>query len=62
MQDISYLDKPLPLNSFALHRNFMAVFFPDKLKRLRNGPFKIINKTTEVTYELYTQNGKLVYT
>ena len=46
--------KPLPLNSFVLHRNFKQVQFSDKLKPLRNGPLKIIYKHTAVTCELLT--------
>ena len=62
MQNSPNLDKPLPLNSIVLHRNFGVVQFPDKLKPLRNGPFKLLNKPTEVTYELVTSDGKIIHT
>ena len=35
--------KHLPLNSVVLHRNIKAVEFPDKLKPLHKGDFKIVN-------------------
>ena len=53
------LDKSLPLNSFTLHRKIEAVHFSDKLKPLRYGPSKIVNRRTEVKYELLTQDGKI---
>ena len=58
MQDTPNLDKPFTLKSFVLRRYFKAVRFSDKLKHLQNGPSKIINKPTEVMYELLTQGGK----
>ena len=62
IQETTNPDKPLPLNSFVLHRNFKQVQFSDKLKPLRNGPFKIINKPTDVTYELLTSEGFTFHT
>ena len=41
---------------------FEAVQFLDKLNQLRSGPFKIVNKPTEVTYEILTQNGRTIHT
>ena len=35
--------RPLDIDTFVLKRNFLHVHFPDKLKPLRNGPFKIID-------------------
>ena len=58
MQKPHKSDKPLPLNSFILHQNRRAVHFSDKLKKLREGPFKVFNKPTKVTHELLTQDGK----
>ena len=55
------MDKPLLLNSFALHPFFEAVQFSQKLKPLRNGLLKIIIKRTEVTYELLKQAGKTIH-
>ena len=56
------LDKPLPVNSFVLHRKSKAVQFSDKLQPLRNGPFKLIKKPTGATYELLKQDGKTLHT
>ena len=56
MQTSPNLDTPLPRNSIALHRISKAVQFLDKQKPLGNGPFKIFNKPTVVTYELLTQD------
>ena len=44
------LDKPLPLNSIVLHRTFKAPEVSDELEPVHNGPFKTINKPTEVMY------------
>ena len=55
----AYITKPyhegklLPLGTFVLKRNFSHVHFSDKLKPLRNGPYKILDRLSEVTYELY---------
>ena len=50
MQNSTDLGKPLPLLSFALHRNLKPVQFSDKLEPLRNDPFKIFNQTMEVNF------------
>ena len=57
MQDTTNPDKPLPLYSSVLNRNFRAIQISDKLKLLRNGFLKIITKPTDVTYELLTPTG-----
>ena len=62
MQNSPSLDKSLPLNSFVSHRIFKSVQLTKKLKPLRIGPFMTINKPTEVTYELLTQEGKTFHT
>ena len=49
--------KPLPIGTFVLKRNFTHVHFSDKLKPLRIGPYKIIDRLSEVTYELLAQDG-----
>ena len=36
--------RPLDISTFVLKRNFLLAHFSDKLKPLRVGPFKIINK------------------
>ena len=38
-------------------RNFLHVRFSDKLKPLRIGPFKYINKISDITYEIVNQGG-----
>ena len=40
-----------------MKRNFLHVHFSDKLKPLRIGPFKIINKISDITYEIVNQDG-----
>ena len=54
MQNSSNLDEPLPLNSFDFHRDFEVVQLSNKRKQLRNIPYKIFNKPTDVTYETLT--------
>ena len=49
--------KPLPLGTFVLKRNFTPVHFSDKLKPLRIGPYKLLDRLSDVTYELLLQNG-----
>ena len=61
MQNSPILDKPLPLNSFVLHRSLKAVHFSHKLKSLHIGRFKNF-KTTEVMYELRTEDKKTFHT
>ena len=53
--------KPLPIGTFVLKRNFTHVHFSDKLKPLRIGPYKIIDRLSDVTYELLSQNGSTVH-
>ena len=48
---------PWILVHFVLKRNFLHVHFSDKLKPLRIGPFKIINKVSDITYEIVNQDG-----
>ena len=52
--------KPFPIGTFVLKRNFTHVHFSDKLKPLRIGPYKIIDRLSDVTYELLSQNGSTV--
>ena len=44
--------RPLDIGTFVLKRKFLHVHFSDKLKPLRIGPFKIINKISDITYEI----------
>ena len=53
--------KPLPIGTFVLKRNFTHVHFSDKLKPLRIGPYKIIDRLSEVTYELLLQDGSTIH-
>ena len=49
--------RPLDIGTFVIKRNFLHVHFSDKLKTLRIGPFKIINKISDITYEIVNQDG-----
>ena len=49
--------RPLDIATFVLKRNFLHVHFSDKLKPLRIGPFKIIIKISDITYEIVNQDG-----
>ena len=49
--------RPLDIGTFVLKKNFLHVHFSDKLKPLRIGPFKIINKLSDITYEIVNQDG-----
>ena len=53
--------KPLPIGTFVLKRNFTHVNFSDKLKPLRIGPYKIIDRLSDVTYELLAQDGSTIH-
>ena len=56
-----YEGKPLPIGTFVLKRNFTHVHFSEKLKPLRIGPYKIIDRLSDVTYELLSQDGSTVH-
>ena len=49
--------RPLDIGTFVLKGNFLHVHFSDILKPLRIGPFKIMNKTSDITYEIVNQDG-----
>ena len=49
--------RPLYIGTFVLKRKFLHVHSSDELKPLRTGPFKIINKISDVTYEIINQDG-----
>ena len=49
--------RPLDIGTFVLKRNFLHVRFSDKLKPLRIGPFKIINKISDITNKIVNQDG-----
>ena len=54
-------EKPLPIGTFVLKRHFAHVHFSDKLKPLRIGPYKILDRLSDVTYELLAQDGSTLY-
>ena len=49
--------RPLEIGTFVQKRYFLHVHFSDKLKPLGIGPFKIINKLSDITYEVVNQDG-----
>ena len=53
--------KQLPIATFVLKRNFTHVHFSDKIKPLRIGPYKIIDRLSDVTYELLAQDGSTIH-
>ena len=53
--------KPLPIGTFVLKRHFAHVHFSDKLKPLRIGPYKILDRLSDVTYELLAQDGSTLH-
>ena len=53
--------KPFLIGTFVLKRNFTHVHFSDKLKPLRIGPYKIIDRLSDVTYEQLAQDGSTIH-
>ena len=53
--------KPLPIGTFVLERNFTHVLFSDKLKPLRIGLYKNIDRFSDVTYELLAQENSTIH-
>ena len=53
--------KPLPIGSFVLKRNFTLVHFSGKVKPLRIGLYKIIDRLSDVTNELLSQDGSTIH-
>ena len=49
--------KLIPLDKFVLKRNFTHVHFSDKLKYLRIVPYKTLDRISDKTYELLSQDG-----
>ena len=49
--------KPLPFGTFVLKGNFTHGHFSDKFKPLRIGPYKILDRLPDVTYELLSRDG-----
>ena len=48
---------PLPLGTIVLKRNFTHVHFTDKLKPHRIRPYRILDRLSDVTYEILSQDG-----
>ena len=44
-----------------MKRHFVHVHFSDKSKRLRIAPYKIIDRLSDVTYELLAQDGSTIH-
>ena len=53
--------KPLPIGTFVLKRHFAHVHYSDKLKPPRIGPYKILDRLSEVTNELLAQDGSTLH-
>ena len=58
----SILQKPtkkenIPPGSFVLKGNFANVHFSDNVKPLRIGPYKLLDRFTDETFELFSQDG-----
>ena len=53
--------KPLSIGVSVLKQNFSHVHFSDKLKPLRIGPYKILDRLSDVTYELLSQDGSTLH-
>ena len=53
--------KPLPIGTFVLKRHFAHVHFSDKLEPLRIGPYKILDRLSDVTYELLAQDDSTLH-
>ena len=53
--------KPIPLGTFVLRRNFSHANFFDKPKHLRIGPYKILDRISDVTYEPLPHDGSILH-
>ena len=53
--------KPLPIDTFVLKRHFAHVHFSDKLKPLLIGPYKNLDRLSDVSYELLAQDGSTLH-
>ena len=53
--------KQLPYGTFVLKRNFSHVNFSDKLQPLQIGPYKRLDRLSDVTYELFSQDGSILH-
>ena len=53
--------KPLPFGTFVLKRHSAHGHFSDKLEPLLIGPYKILERLSDVTYELLAQDGSTLH-
>ena len=53
--------KSYHIGTFVLKRNFSHVHFSDKVKPRRIGPYKCLDRLSDVTYELLSQDGSTVH-
>ena len=53
--------KPQPFGTFVLKRHSAHVHFSDKLKPLRISPYKILDRLSDVTYELLLLDGSTLH-
>ena len=51
----------LLIGTFVLKRHFTHVHFSEKLKPLRIGQYKILDRLSDVTYELLAQHGSTLH-
>ena len=56
MENTTSLSQPLSISSYDLHRTGEAAQFSQKLKLVRNSPFKITDTPTDVLFELLTHD------
>ena len=53
--------KPLLLGTLVLKRKFTHVHFSDKFEALRIGPYKILDRLSDVTFEFLSQDGSTIH-
>ena len=61
LQKTYHEGKPLPIGTFVLKRSFTHVHFSDILKPFRIGPYKNIERLSDVTYELLVHDGSTIH-
>ena len=59
----TYLEgKPFPIGTFVLKPIFTCVYFSDNLKPLEIGLYKILDRHSNITYELFSHDGTTFHT
>ena len=53
--------KPPHIGTFVLKRHFAQVHFSDKLKHYRIGPYKNLDRLSDLTFELLAQDGSTLH-